>query len=36
MGSPGKVRRLLTHAEVADIQMSADRYVGYRMEYMKM
>jgi carbonic anhydrase/acetyltransferase-like protein (isoleucine patch superfamily) len=36
MGSPGKVRRLLTHAEVADIQAYADRYVEYRLEYMKM
>jgi carbonic anhydrase/acetyltransferase-like protein (isoleucine patch superfamily) len=35
MGSPGKVRRLLTQAEVADIQMYADRYVGYRLDYMK-
>lgn len=34
MGSPGKVKRLLTQAEVADIQMYADRYVGYRLEYM--
>jgi carbonic anhydrase/acetyltransferase-like protein (isoleucine patch superfamily) len=34
MGSPGKVKRLLTQAEVADIQMSADRYVGYRLDYM--
>jgi carbonic anhydrase/acetyltransferase-like protein (isoleucine patch superfamily) len=34
MGSPGKVKRLLTHAEVADIQGYADRYVGYRLEYM--
>ena len=35
MGSPGKVKRLLTQAEVADIQLYADRYVGYRLEYMK-
>src|SRR5215213_10984673 len=35
MGSPGKVKRLLTQAEVADIQLYADRYVGYRVEYMK-
>ena len=35
MGSPGKVRRLLTHAEIADIQLYADRYVGYRLEYMR-
>jgi carbonic anhydrase/acetyltransferase-like protein (isoleucine patch superfamily) len=34
MGSPGKVKRLLTHAEAADIQMFADRYVGYRLDYM--
>jgi carbonic anhydrase/acetyltransferase-like protein (isoleucine patch superfamily) len=35
MGSPGKVKRLLTQAEVADIQMYADRYVGYRFDYME-
>jgi carbonic anhydrase/acetyltransferase-like protein (isoleucine patch superfamily) len=35
MGSPGKVKRLLTQAEIADIQLYADRYVGYRVEYMK-
>ena len=34
MGSPGKVKRLLTQAQVADIQKYADRYVGYRLEYM--
>ncbi len=34
MGSPGKVKRLLTQAEVADIQGYADRYVGYRLDYM--
>ncbi len=34
MGSPGKVRRTLTDAEVADIQGYADRYVGYRLDYM--
>ena len=34
MCSPGRVKRLLTHAEAADIQMFADRYVGYRLEYM--
>ena len=34
MGSPVKVKRLLTHAEIADIQTYADRYVGYRLEYM--
>jgi carbonic anhydrase/acetyltransferase-like protein (isoleucine patch superfamily) len=34
MGSPGKVKRLLTQAEVADIRGYADRYVGYRTDYM--
>jgi|SRR5579862_7031404 len=34
MGSPGKVKRLLTQAEVADIQLYADRYVQYRLDYM--
>src|SRR5262245_45884894 len=34
MGSPGKVKRALTDAEVADIQAYADRYVGYRVDYM--
>mgnify|MGYP001197074542 CR=1 FL=1 len=34
MGSPGKVKRLLTQAEAADIQMYADRYVNYRLDYM--
>lgn len=34
MGSPGKVKRLLTHAELEDIQLYADRYVAYRLEYM--
>jgi len=34
MGSPGKVKRLLTQAEVAGIQQYADRYVAYRLEYM--
>jgi carbonic anhydrase/acetyltransferase-like protein (isoleucine patch superfamily) len=33
MGSPGKVKRLLTHAEIADIQVYADRYVEYRKNY---
>jgi carbonic anhydrase/acetyltransferase-like protein (isoleucine patch superfamily) len=35
MGSPAKVKRLLTQAEVADIQRYADRYVGYRLDYME-
>ncbi len=34
MGSPAKVKRLLTDAEVEDIQAYADRYVGYRLDYM--
>jgi gamma-carbonic anhydrase len=33
MGSPAKVRRALTDAEVADIQLYADRYVAYRLDY---
>jgi carbonic anhydrase/acetyltransferase-like protein (isoleucine patch superfamily) len=35
MGSPGRVKRALTDAEVLDIQAYADRYVGYRLDYMK-
>jgi carbonic anhydrase/acetyltransferase-like protein (isoleucine patch superfamily) len=35
MGSPGKVKRQLTDAEVAGIQGYADRYVGYRLDYME-
>jgi len=35
MGSPGKVKRLLLDAEVTDILKYADRYVGYRLDYMK-
>ena len=34
MGSPGKVKRPLTDAEVESIQRYADRYVGYRLDYM--
>lgn len=34
MGSPAKVRRALTDAEVASIQLYADRYVLYRLDYM--
>ena len=33
MGSPGKVRRSVTDAEIADIQMYANRYVAYRLDY---
>jgi carbonic anhydrase/acetyltransferase-like protein (isoleucine patch superfamily) len=35
MGVPGKVKRLLTHAEIAGIRTYADRYVEYRREYMR-
>jgi carbonic anhydrase/acetyltransferase-like protein (isoleucine patch superfamily) len=34
MGSPGKVKRALSESEVADIQAYADRYVGYRLDYL--
>jgi len=34
MGSPGKVRREVTDRDIADIQMLADRYVSYRLDYM--
>jgi carbonic anhydrase/acetyltransferase-like protein (isoleucine patch superfamily) len=34
MGSPGKVKRTLSDAEVAGIQVYADRYVAYRRDYM--
>ena len=34
MGSPGKVKRALTDAEVLDVQAYADRYVKYRLDYM--
>jgi carbonic anhydrase/acetyltransferase-like protein (isoleucine patch superfamily) len=33
MGSPAKVKRTLTDEEVAEIQMYADRYVSYRLDY---
>jgi carbonic anhydrase/acetyltransferase-like protein (isoleucine patch superfamily) len=33
MGSPGKVRRTLTDAEVASILEFASRYVAYRLDY---
>ena len=35
MGSPGKVRRELTEAEVASIRDYSERYVGYRLDYMQ-
>jgi carbonic anhydrase/acetyltransferase-like protein (isoleucine patch superfamily) len=34
MGSPGKVRREVTEHDIAEIQMLADRYVMYRLDYM--
>ena len=34
MGSPARVKRSLTDAEVAEIQTYADRYVQYRLDYM--
>jgi carbonic anhydrase/acetyltransferase-like protein (isoleucine patch superfamily) len=34
MGSPAKVRRLLTQAEVADVLAYAERYVEYRRDFM--
>lgn len=34
MGSPAKVRRLLTPAESAEIETIAAWYVGYRLDYM--
>jgi carbonic anhydrase/acetyltransferase-like protein (isoleucine patch superfamily) len=34
MGSPGKVRRTLSDADLDEIQMYADRYVAYRLDYL--
>lgn len=34
MGQPGRVKRTLGDADLADIQMFADRYVAYRLDYM--
>jgi carbonic anhydrase/acetyltransferase-like protein (isoleucine patch superfamily) len=34
MGNPARVRRLLTPAEIAEIQTVANWYVGYRLDYM--
>jgi carbonic anhydrase/acetyltransferase-like protein (isoleucine patch superfamily) len=34
MGTPGKVKRSLTDDEIAGIRGYADRYVGYRLDYM--
>ena len=33
MGSPGKVRRTLSDGDLDEIQMYADRYVAYRLDY---
>lgn len=33
MGSPGKVKRMLDDQAAAEIQMYADRYVAYRLDY---
>ena len=35
MGSPSKVKRTLEDREIAEIQMLADRYVAYRLDYMR-
>ena len=35
MGSPGKVRRTLSDAEIASILQYSQRYVGYRLDYMQ-
>ncbi len=35
MGSPGKVKRQLEASSLAEIQMYADRYVTYRLDYMR-
>jgi carbonic anhydrase/acetyltransferase-like protein (isoleucine patch superfamily) len=34
MGRPGKIHRTLTDADLAEIQLYADRYVSYRLDYM--
>jgi carbonic anhydrase/acetyltransferase-like protein (isoleucine patch superfamily) len=34
MGSPGKVRRTLGDSDLAEIQVYADRYVAYRLDYL--
>jgi carbonic anhydrase/acetyltransferase-like protein (isoleucine patch superfamily) len=34
MGSPGKVRRTLSDGDLDEIQMYADRYVAYRLDYL--
>ena len=34
MGSPGRVKRPLTDAETASVVQYAERYVGYRLDYL--
>jgi carbonic anhydrase/acetyltransferase-like protein (isoleucine patch superfamily) len=34
MGTPGRVRRTLTEEDVVSIRDYAERYVGYRLDYM--
>jgi carbonic anhydrase/acetyltransferase-like protein (isoleucine patch superfamily) len=34
MGSPGRVKRALSDAEVASILQFSERYVEYRLDYM--
>ena len=34
MGAPGRVRRTLSDADLDEVQMYADRYVAYRLDYM--
>ena len=34
MGRPGKVKRMLTDAEIAEIRWYADSYVSYRLDYL--
>jgi len=34
MGSPARVKRLVTPGEASEILMFANRYVGYRLDYM--
>ena len=33
-GGPGRVKRLLTDAEVASMLADSERYVNYRLDYM--
>lgn len=36
MGSPGKVKRQLDDSSLDEIQMYADRYVSYRLDYLRL